>query len=210
MDFRGGGLKIGLGRSPLFLRQRLLQRLSQGRHLAALGRRRPGRASPRRSIRRIRTNTSTRKRSSTRQIIPVTEIETGLTGHVTCNTSITTGYMFSAWHDLGFRDEFNFPDADGNELRRRQHPGLRRILRPRGSGVLDQSQAVPAESEIARTHLLSLVSLTYTEHQSAGRAGRLKNVRIVSEGPASAWGSALFVLRADHAGHARFANRALE
>jgi hypothetical protein len=45
----------------------------------------------------------------TRQIIPVTEIETGLTGHVTCNTSITMGYLFSAWHDLGFRDEFTFP-----------------------------------------------------------------------------------------------------
>jgi hypothetical protein len=44
-----------------------------------------------------------------RQIIPVTEIETGLTGHITCNTSVTTGYMFSAWHDLGFRDEHDFP-----------------------------------------------------------------------------------------------------
>jgi hypothetical protein len=26
--------------------------------------------------------------------------------NITCNSTITTGYMFSAWHDLGFRDEF--------------------------------------------------------------------------------------------------------
>jgi hypothetical protein len=43
---------------------------------------------------------------SNRQIIPVTEIEAGLTGHITCNTSVTAGYLLSAWHDLGFRDEF--------------------------------------------------------------------------------------------------------
>jgi hypothetical protein len=44
-----------------------------------------------------------------RQIIPVTELEAGLTGQLTWSTSITAGYLFSAWHDLGFRDEFNFP-----------------------------------------------------------------------------------------------------
>ena len=62
-----------------------------------------------------------RKRSSTRQIIPVTEIEAGLTAHITCNSSITTGYLFSAWHDLGFRDEFNFsPTLLETQLRRRR------------------------------------------------------------------------------------------
>ena len=39
----------------------------------------------------------------------MTEIEAGLSGQVTCNTSVTAGYLLSAWHDLGYRDEFNFP-----------------------------------------------------------------------------------------------------
>jgi Legionella pneumophila major outer membrane protein precursor len=46
--------------------------------------------------------------ASFRNIIPVTEIETGLTGRLTSNTSLTAGYLFSAWHDLGFRDQFAF------------------------------------------------------------------------------------------------------
>ncbi len=44
-----------------------------------------------------------------RHVIPVTEIETGLTGQVTSCATLTGGYLFSAWHDLGFRDQFNFP-----------------------------------------------------------------------------------------------------
>ncbi len=43
-----------------------------------------------------------------RNIIPVTEIEAGLTGHIVKNVSITSGYLFNAWHDLGFRDQFDF------------------------------------------------------------------------------------------------------
>ncbi|QDU55395.1 hypothetical protein [Aeoliella mucimassa] len=45
---------------------------------------------------------------SGRRLIPVTEIEMGGTVFVTCNTSISGGYFFSAWHDLGFRDEYDF------------------------------------------------------------------------------------------------------
>ncbi|WP_425399388.1 hypothetical protein [Aeoliella sp.] len=45
---------------------------------------------------------------SCRHLIPVTEIEAGGTVFVTCNTSVSGGYFFSAWHDLGFRDEYNF------------------------------------------------------------------------------------------------------
>jgi hypothetical protein len=39
------------------------------------------------------------------QIIPVTDLEAGLTGQVSCNCSVSAGYLLSAWHDLGFRDE---------------------------------------------------------------------------------------------------------
>jgi Legionella pneumophila major outer membrane protein precursor len=42
---------------------------------------------------------------NTRQIIPVTELEAGLTGQVTCHTAISAGYLYAAWHDLGFRDQ---------------------------------------------------------------------------------------------------------
>lgn len=43
-----------------------------------------------------------------RRIIPVTEIEAGLTAQLTCRSLFSAGYLFSAWHDLGFRDQFNF------------------------------------------------------------------------------------------------------
>jgi hypothetical protein len=43
-----------------------------------------------------------------RNIIPVTEIETGLTAQLTSAATLTTGYLFSAWHDLGARDQFAF------------------------------------------------------------------------------------------------------
>jgi hypothetical protein len=39
------------------------------------------------------------------QIIPVTELEAGITANVTCRSAFSAGYMLSAWHDLGFRDE---------------------------------------------------------------------------------------------------------
>ncbi|MEQ8211351.1 MAG: Lpg1974 family pore-forming outer membrane protein [Lacipirellulaceae bacterium] len=39
-------------------------------------------------------------------IVPVTEVEMGGTYHIGCHASITAGYFFSAWHDLGMRDEY--------------------------------------------------------------------------------------------------------
>jgi major outer membrane protein len=41
---------------------------------------------------------------SNRQIIPVTELEAGITAQVTCHSAFTAGYLMTAWHDLGFRD----------------------------------------------------------------------------------------------------------
>lgn len=41
-------------------------------------------------------------------IVPVTEVEMGGTYHIGCHASISAGYFFSAWHDLGMRDEYNF------------------------------------------------------------------------------------------------------
>lgn len=44
-------------------------------------------------------------------VIPVTEIEAGGTLFLTKNASITGGYMIAAWHDLGFRTEYDFGGA---------------------------------------------------------------------------------------------------
>jgi hypothetical protein len=42
-----------------------------------------------------------------RRIIPVTEIEAGASAQLTRSSLLSAGYLFSAWHDLGFRDEFD-------------------------------------------------------------------------------------------------------
>jgi Legionella pneumophila major outer membrane protein precursor len=52
--------------------------------------------------------------ASFRNIVPVTEIEAGLTGQLTNSIKLNAGYLFSAWHDLGFRDEFQFVNSANN------------------------------------------------------------------------------------------------
>ena len=107
MDFRGGGVKVGLEGRRYFFGNGCLSLYLKGDLSLLLGdvdlvatRRTDDPTTP------TETDTLITQTASSRQIIPVTEIEAGLTGHITCNTSLTTGYMFSAWHDLGFRDEF--------------------------------------------------------------------------------------------------------
>jgi hypothetical protein len=107
LDFRGGGLRVGLEGRRYFFQNGCMSVYLKGDVSLLLG-----------DIRHNATRTTDDPTTpddvdtlitqsfDTRQIIPVTELETGLTGHITCNTSITAGYLFSAWHDLGFRDEF--------------------------------------------------------------------------------------------------------
>jgi hypothetical protein len=110
MDFRGGGVRVGLEGRRNLLRNGCLSVYLKGDISLLLGdvdlnavrvTDDPTTPDP--------VDTQITQSSETRQIIPVTEIETGLTGHVTRSTSVTAGYIFSAWHDLGFRDDFNFP-----------------------------------------------------------------------------------------------------
>ncbi|MGI9328725.1 MAG: Lpg1974 family pore-forming outer membrane protein [Pseudomonadales bacterium] len=42
------------------------------------------------------------------RMIPVTEIEAGLSGHIGCHVTVSSGYFLSAWHDLGIRDTYDF------------------------------------------------------------------------------------------------------
>src|SRR5207249_1502579 len=51
------------------------------------------------------TDTTIRERLRAQQIIPVTEIEAGASASVTCHSTFSAGYMLSAWHDLGMRDQ---------------------------------------------------------------------------------------------------------
>lgn len=46
-----------------------------------------------------------------RRVIPVTEIEAGVTAHLGKHVNLSSGYLLSAWHDLGFRDEYGFGGA---------------------------------------------------------------------------------------------------
>jgi hypothetical protein len=110
MNFRGGGLRVGLEGRRYFFDNGCMSVYLKGDISLLLG-------DVRMTAARIADDPTTPtdvdtlnfQTFRTRQIIPVTELEAGLTGHITCNTSVTTGYLFSAWHDLGFRDEFNFP-----------------------------------------------------------------------------------------------------
>jgi hypothetical protein len=54
------------------------------------------------------TLTGTIHRNSGCRVVPVTEIEAGLEGRLGKHVTLSSGYFLSAWHDLGFRDEYNF------------------------------------------------------------------------------------------------------
>jgi hypothetical protein len=56
-------------------------------------------------------NTIVRQSFTNRQLIPVYDLEAGVTAQVTCHTAITAGYLFSAWSDLGFRNAFDVCDC---------------------------------------------------------------------------------------------------
>lgn len=52
---------------------------------------------------------------SATKVIPVTELEAGATVALTSNLSVSGGYLFSAWHDLGHRAEYNFAATTGGQ-----------------------------------------------------------------------------------------------
>ena len=39
------------------------------------------------------------------EVIPVTEMEAGVSAALTCHSRFSAGYLLSAWHDLGWRGE---------------------------------------------------------------------------------------------------------
>jgi hypothetical protein len=102
MNFRGGGLRTGLEGRRYFFKDGWLSIYAKGDLSLLLGDVNISSivTVPNGGTAIVNTQTYT-----TRQIIPVTELEAGLTGQLSSRLSITAGYLFAAWHDLGTRQE---------------------------------------------------------------------------------------------------------
>jgi hypothetical protein len=109
MDFEGAGAKVGLEGRRYFFSGGWLSLYAKGDISVLYGsldfetvRTEEGGSVPDQIIRQTTSN---------QQIIPVTEIEAGISGQVSCNGRISAGYLLSAWHDLGYRDEFQLDNV---------------------------------------------------------------------------------------------------
>jgi hypothetical protein len=107
MDFQGGGLRTGLEGRRYFFSDGWMSIYARGDISLLLG------DVNVRAVRAVDDPTTAlspdivnTQEFETRQIIPVTELEAGATAQVSCHTSVTAGYLLAAWHDLGFRDDF--------------------------------------------------------------------------------------------------------
>jgi hypothetical protein len=106
LEFRGAGLRTGLEGRRYFFKDGWLSLFAKGNISLLYGTvdvttqrdvfdpTNPG--PPTASNRQTFTN---------QQIIPVTELEAGITAQATCHTAFSAGYLMAAWHDLGIRDE---------------------------------------------------------------------------------------------------------
>jgi hypothetical protein len=105
LSFRGGGLRTGLQGRRYFGKDGWLSLYGKGDISLLLGtvNLRVTRAVDD-STTPVSPDTVNTQNFSTRQIIPVTELEAGATAQVTRHAAITAGYLYAAWHDLGFRD----------------------------------------------------------------------------------------------------------
>ena len=105
MDFKGGGLRVGLLGRRYFGQQGWFSVFVKGDISLLLG--------DVKVVSSLVTDPDTIdevtiiQSSSNRNIIPVTELEAGASAQLASYAKFSAGYLFSAWHDLGFRDEFN-------------------------------------------------------------------------------------------------------
>lgn len=111
MNFEGGGPRIGLegrrylgcaGIFSIFLRGDLSLLM--------------GNIDLRTEVADLEAETTETQIVHTRNVIPVYELEGGLTAQLSCHTRLSAGYLFSAWQDLGIRDQTCFTDAQGSGL----------------------------------------------------------------------------------------------
>jgi hypothetical protein len=105
MNFRGGGLRTGLEGRRYFFKDGWLSLYAKGDISLLLG---DVNVSSIRTVvdpTGVSPNIVNTQTFRSRQIVPVTELETGVTGQLSCRLSVTAGYLFAAWHDLGIRQE---------------------------------------------------------------------------------------------------------
>lgn len=101
LDFKGGGPRVGLEGRRYFGKSGWCSVFLKGDISLLLGQMHQG-------IRRVdELGAVTFLEAQGRRIIPVTEIEAGLSTQLSRNSRFSAGYLFSAWHDLGFRDQFD-------------------------------------------------------------------------------------------------------
>jgi hypothetical protein len=102
MDFEGAGLKVGLEGRRYFCRTGWLSVYAKGDFSLLYG------DLDFDTVRTIDNGTAAdqiaRQFTNTNQIIPVTELEAGVSSQISNRGRISAGYLLSAWHDLGFRD----------------------------------------------------------------------------------------------------------
>jgi hypothetical protein len=107
MSFQGGGPRFGVEGRRYFGQRQWLSAYLKGDISLLLGNVRV--TDHRTTVETGNPPGTTETQSADfRNIIPVTEIETGLTGQLTRSVTLSAGYLFSAYHDLGFRDQFSF------------------------------------------------------------------------------------------------------
>lgn len=98
VDFNGAGLRFGLLGRRYFGKQGLISAYVKGDISLLLG-----------DVDYTVTGNFVNDTTLTStQVVPVTEIEAGITGYLTSNVSVSAGYLLSAWHDLGHRAEYDF------------------------------------------------------------------------------------------------------
>jgi hypothetical protein len=101
LSFRGGGPRVGLEGRRYFGTKNWCSVFLKGDISVLLG-------QMNQQIQRIdELGARTSLTAQGRRSIPVTEIEAGASAQLTCNSMVSAGYLFSAWHDLGFRDQFD-------------------------------------------------------------------------------------------------------
>lgn len=105
LNFDGGGPRVGLEGRRYFGKSRWCSAYLKGDISVLLGQ------MEQRIQRNDQNDIITTQTARGRRIIPVTEIEAGATAQLTKSSYLSAGYLFSAWHDLGFRDQFEFNQA---------------------------------------------------------------------------------------------------
>ena len=109
MDFEGGGARVGLEGTRYIGRNQRFAVFAKSDISILLGDV---------SIEHITDSTLTSgidilTRYKSTQLIPVLDIEAGATVYLTNCLSVSGGYLFSAWHDLGMRDTFDVLEGNG-------------------------------------------------------------------------------------------------